>query len=1067
MPFRGTVSEFSTASGSTTNIKSEGSLFKSSIFSSPFGRHKKNKNYKNERNKAILNSNPCLNVKVNLSELILQKLLQKSTNISMLKFLASSASNFRVDWVSFNIDSDEKDLQACFGKFKDYSGKSNSIEVPEADIFKAKILVDSTVHESLHMLLTKTTTEFNSLFNLCFGESFIGGETLVCLNKHEKSDIIPLNTVKRLILDVSSKDNYSNLAEFVFLDSALISKDDSGNDIGIYALNSVDLPEVPINVKDKTLNRAILLEGSGIVIKKSVQCEQVTEICLILRTNMSWMKKKTIKKALLKFINILKGLKKVSVDAISLHGSYSWHKGYQTELKLVSTTLTQDVKRKMSKGVKNKAERLLGVELNESISEDEDNKIEKNEENEEETGRNSPIINESSKNINNIEIKVIEEDINKRYERSFEPELSCLSSKGASDDFNLPSREFSGFSGTKKLDDSNNLKRQSMAVGDSLLERKYSSNYKQKYEEIVEQKIRLEAEMRKLKEKSTNDSIETESQNPIGGIIETNSNLFLDEEEISKMKVELEKQKLENAQLRKKYEVIKAQTNNESLDKYNWNGELDSAESIFLKLAKEVQENPSDMVLLNDFERFEEIVRKHPEYKKRELDRIESWLKTNEPINNEALKEMKNIIPENIASLSKLQINNKYPKRTALARRVNKNRSAFSVYFMSSSDLQKFHIVDLKNKYEPKNFDLVELRAYFAVLPEMFKADGDGQKSAWKENIRKKLADMIKKESNGSLPKSKIRDSSYSFKVNKVVAEPPMRRAVTSTPAKSQKLESKLPFLQALQQKNQTKLTKGKLDAKVDFLSAIKLKADDRNKVQQSLKTPTNNLMEAIRLKAAKNKNDKIKSANQTKPAVKIDLLASIQAKAKERQLKLETENKSKQTASGNKHIIAEKAFKTAQRPGKKLDLLESIQAKAKERQMKLKSTRDTPTEQEARNNTENKLPVKFDLLASIQEKAKEIKLKNKQNTRDIKLDIERTTTNFEQKEQDNNISRNVPNMSLLEKIRAKKRAEIKDSKVQNEIVTNAQNLVNKTSRGGSTEIDSEALVEKMMQHLS
>eukprot|EP00924_Labyrinthula_sp_SR-Ha-C_P008082 snap_masked-scaffold_11-processed-gene-2.18-mRNA-1 protein AED:1.00 eAED:1.00 QI:0/-1/0/0/-1/1/1/0/522 len=229
-------------------------------------------------------------------------------------------------------------------------------------------------------------------------------------------------------------------------------------------------------------------------------------------------------------------------------------------------------------------------------------------------------------------------------------------------------------------------------------------------------------------------------------------------------KMRYEELKAENEQLKKKYEVIKAQTNNEYLDKYNWDGSLASAEKIFLELAKKIQlpENEANFEIINDFERFEDIVTKHPDYTARENEKMKAWEMANAASNKEALEEMRKILPKNLLNMSKANLEVHFKGNKRLTRRIYNSRYAFSVLVSTNKELQKAHVVDLRSKFSPNSFDLIELRAFYSCLPETFLADGDGAKAAWKEHIRNMLKEYTEQEDQNKLPKNKQRDSAYS-----------------------------------------------------------------------------------------------------------------------------------------------------------------------------------------------------------------------------------------------------------------------------------------------------------------
>ena len=63
---------------------------------------------------------------------------------------------------------------------------------------------------------------------------------------------------------------------------------------------------------------------------------------------------------------------------------------------------------------------------------------------------------------------------------------------------------------------------------------------------------------------------------------------------------------------------------------------------------------------------------------------------------------------------------------------------------LSPDSIARLHFADLTGTYgyEQQGYDIVELSAIFASLPEKFESDGKGDKRLWKEKLLNKLKTM-------------------------------------------------------------------------------------------------------------------------------------------------------------------------------------------------------------------------------------------------------------------------------------------------------------------------------------
>jgi tetratricopeptide (TPR) repeat protein len=137
-----------------------------------------------------------------------------------------------------------------------------------------------------------------------------------------------------------------------------------------------------------------------------------------------------------------------------------------------------------------------------------------------------------------------------------------------------------------------------------------------------------------------------------------------------------------------------------------------------------------------DFERWDEYVRNHPEYKRRELEKIALWQSENSPLNAAALYNAKSYVPVDIYTCTKDHVFSSLPK--PLARRVWNEKSLWLLR-MSPALIAKLHIADLQSKYSTQSLDEIELRAVYAVMPPKFENDSTGEKEGWRAGILQRL----------------------------------------------------------------------------------------------------------------------------------------------------------------------------------------------------------------------------------------------------------------------------------------------------------------------------------------
>lgn len=166
-----------------------------------------------------------------------------------------------------------------------------------------------------------------------------------------------------------------------------------------------------------------------------------------------------------------------------------------------------------------------------------------------------------------------------------------------------------------------------------------------------------------------------------------------------------------------------------------------------------------DMEAEKEVEKYDQIIRMHPDYEKEEAEKAEKWVRDTKPKNLEAQSEMRRLVPHDIRSASLADLSEKGLPQS-LVRRLWTKKATWLVRF-HPDDTAKLHIADLLSKYNNQGLDIVEMRAVWASLPEEFENDGDGKKSQWKANFRTKLMELVNKEEQNRLSKGEKRNPGY------------------------------------------------------------------------------------------------------------------------------------------------------------------------------------------------------------------------------------------------------------------------------------------------------------------
>ncbi|KAH8075703.1 myosin-kinesin ATPase superfamily-like protein [Aureococcus anophagefferens] len=166
-----------------------------------------------------------------------------------------------------------------------------------------------------------------------------------------------------------------------------------------------------------------------------------------------------------------------------------------------------------------------------------------------------------------------------------------------------------------------------------------------------------------------------------------------------------------------------------------------------------------DMDAEKDVEKYDQIIRMHPDYEKEEAAKAEQWVKDTKPANEAAQNAMRCLVPPDVrsASLADLGDSGLPP---GVVRRLWTKKATWLVRF-HPEDTAKLHIADLLSKYNNQGLDIVEMRGVWASLPDVFDNDGDGKKAQWKANFRTKLMELVTKEGQGRLSRNEARNPGY------------------------------------------------------------------------------------------------------------------------------------------------------------------------------------------------------------------------------------------------------------------------------------------------------------------
>ena len=149
-----------------------------------------------------------------------------------------------------------------------------------------------------------------------------------------------------------------------------------------------------------------------------------------------------------------------------------------------------------------------------------------------------------------------------------------------------------------------------------------------------------------------------------------------------------------------------------------------------------------DELASDEFTKWDNYIRNHPEHKRREEERKVTWERQNNPLNVAALRRIRTIIPSSLISTGTLaQLEEVLP--AAVAKRIW-TKKALWLTRMSVQRISKLHVADFQSKYSSQGLDEWELRAIWACLPEKFENDERGGKAGWKETLLHSLMNKAK-----------------------------------------------------------------------------------------------------------------------------------------------------------------------------------------------------------------------------------------------------------------------------------------------------------------------------------
>jgi len=160
-----------------------------------------------------------------------------------------------------------------------------------------------------------------------------------------------------------------------------------------------------------------------------------------------------------------------------------------------------------------------------------------------------------------------------------------------------------------------------------------------------------------------------------------------------------------------------------------------------------------------DFDKWDSIVQNHPDYRERERKKWEKWEEENGPKNKAAFEEMTKIIKREYFKMDEGRLKAAGLKMPLIKRM--RQKKVLELLHREADQISRLHAVDLLGTYSTQGLDIVELRALYFHAPETFQNDSDGKKAKWRDGIKEKLSELIKKEENNQLRGEEKRARAY------------------------------------------------------------------------------------------------------------------------------------------------------------------------------------------------------------------------------------------------------------------------------------------------------------------
>lgn len=160
----------------------------------------------------------------------------------------------------------------------------------------------------------------------------------------------------------------------------------------------------------------------------------------------------------------------------------------------------------------------------------------------------------------------------------------------------------------------------------------------------------------------------------------------------------------------------------------------------------------------SEVERWDKVVRMHPDHEKEQLEMQRKWDAEQRESNEDALRRMRRLLPPDIATRSPKEMQDLGMAKKC-ANRLTSQR-ALRLIVTHPEESVKMHIADL-SMCTNQGLDIVEMRAVYAMLPEKFDLDGDGKKAKWRDNFVQKLKELVAKQQSKQLRCNELRDHRY------------------------------------------------------------------------------------------------------------------------------------------------------------------------------------------------------------------------------------------------------------------------------------------------------------------